>query len=87
MGEEVTTNTAGGRVRVNLVARRPDGTVYVIDAKSCPNAGLTPNQRTGYPELEANGGTPRGRKADEAGIPPGEPIGPIEVQIDRRDNV
>ncbi len=84
-GTEVTIDTAGGRVRLDVVARTPSGQLRLIDSKKGPRAGLTPNQRTGYPALGVTGGIPRGKKAQAAGLTPGEPLDPNDVIIRKSD--
>jgi hypothetical protein len=84
-GTEVTIDTAGGRVRLDVVARTPSGQLRLIDSKKGPRAHLTPNQRTGYPALGVTGGIPRGKKAQAAGLTPGEPLDPNDVIIRKSD--
>ena len=73
------------RVRPDILAQTPGGTMYIIDSKNGPMADLTRNQKIGYPILEEQGGIPVGRNAAKAGLVPGEWIDPIRVQIDRYD--
>lgn len=85
LGRHPTVYSGGTNTRVvpDLAARDPDGTLRFIDAKTGPNAGLTPNQRVGYPEIRTQGGVPRGNNAAEAGLQPGRRIGPTPVDIHR----
>ena len=87
LGREVTMDTAQGRVRPDLLVRDANGDLKFIDSKNGPSAGLTTNQKVGYPELRANGGVPAGRNAEAAGLVPGVPIGPTPVQIDHWPSV
>jgi hypothetical protein len=63
---------ANYRVRVDAVGTDDDGTYHLTDFKSSDTAGFTPNQTTGYPLLEKNGGVVVGGDAYPAGtqIPP-----------------
>lgn len=85
LGRHPTVYSAGTNTRVvpDLVARDADGTLRFIDAKTGPHAGLTPNQKIGYPEIRTQGGVPSGGNAAEAGLKPGKPIGPTSVDIHR----
>ena len=74
--------TTAGRTRPDLLVRDADGNLRFIESKNGPYARLTPNQRAGFPLLESEGGIPRGMRALEAGLTPGEMTGPIPVQID-----
>ena len=55
-GTEVTFDVGGVRTRADIVAARPDGTVYLIEAKNGPYANLTKNQKIAYPILREIGG-------------------------------
>ena len=83
LGREITMDTASTRVRPDLFVRDADGTLRFVDAKTGAKAGLTDNQKIGYPELRSQGGTPRGENAARAGLRPGVPIGPQRVDVDR----
>ena len=65
------------------MSRSPNGGVQLTDAKSSAAAGLTKNQRTGYPALEQNGETVRGKNGTAQGYPAGFKIEPTQVQIIR----
>ena len=87
LGREITVDTASTRVRPDLLVRDADGNLKFIDSKNGPTAGLTKNQKVGYPELETSGGIPRGGNAAAAGLEPGVPIPPTPVQIDHWPDV
>jgi RHS repeat-associated protein len=83
---QVTIDTAKGTGRVDTIAIDGEGNLYVFDAKNGPNAGPTANQRAVYPELEQNGGTPRGPRANQQlgtrmGWTPGQRIDPVRVEF------
>jgi hypothetical protein len=82
LGREITMETSGARVRPDILAQDAEGNLKFIEAKNGPFASLTPNQQVGYPLLESEGGIPRGMNAFNAGLTPGEPLGPTPVQID-----
>ena len=82
LGREITMDTSAARVRPDILVQDSEGDLKFIEAKNGPFASLTPNQQVGYPLLETEGGIPRGMNALTAGLTPGEPIGPIPVQID-----
>jgi hypothetical protein len=85
LGRHVTVYSGATNTRVvpDLVARDANRTLRFIDAKTGPNAPLTPNQRIGYPEIRTQGGVPRGANAAEAQLIPGKPLGPTPVDIHR----
>lgn len=83
LGREVTIETESGvRTRPDLLVRDAEGNLKFIESKNGPGARYTPNQRDAFPQLESTGGIPRGANAADAGLNPGEPIGPIPVQTD-----
>ena len=72
-------------MRVDIAVSRADGQeVFFVEVKSGPTARLTSNQRLGYTEISAIGGTPVGERAFQAGFFPGLPIGPTRVIVVRR---
>ena len=87
LGREITIDTNSTRVRPDILVRDADGNLKFIDSKNGPSAGLTKNQKVGYPELETSGGIPRGGNAAAAGLEPGVPIPPTPVQIDHWPSV
>jgi RHS repeat-associated protein len=78
-GREVTFETTGGRVKVDIIARDPDGNIVAVEVKTGVTAKMNPNQVSGYRALGSTGGIPRGANAAEANLPVDQPIGPIEV--------
>lgn len=82
VGREITMDTSAGRVRPDILVRDGQGNLKFIESKNGPSASLTPNQSVGYPALRSEGGIPMGGNASRAGLTPGEPIGPIQVQED-----
>jgi RHS repeat-associated protein len=82
VGREITMETTAGRTRPDLLVRDAEGNLKFIESKNGQFARLTPNQTSGFPLLESEGGIPRGLRAWEAGLTPGEMTGPIPVQID-----
>ncbi|WP_146362209.1 hypothetical protein [Arthrobacter yangruifuii] len=66
LGTEVTFDVGGVRTRVDIVAERPDGTVYLIEAKNGLHTGPTKNQKIAYPILREMGGIPVGERSREA---------------------
>lgn len=76
-GGEVTVELPSGkRSRVDTVTEADDGTRTFIESKNGPNARLTPNQRELRDTLNSGGNvTPRGGRAEQAGLTPGQPVG------------
>ena len=76
-GGEVTVEMPSGRrSRVDTVTTTQDGSRNFVESKNGPNARLTPNQRELRDTLDSGGTvTPRGRRAEEAGLEPGAPVG------------
>ena len=91
VAEQVTIKPSGlqangkpyPNVRLDNVSRNQSGAVVLTDAKSSATAGLTPNQKIGYPALEQNGGTVTGQKGAALGYPAGFRIEPTTVNIVR----
>ncbi|MBI4868357.1 MAG: hypothetical protein HY816_15535 [Candidatus Wallbacteria bacterium] len=79
-GREITLDTAGGRIRPDLLIRTPQGTRCFVEVKRL-GAPFTPNQMTGYPALESTGATPQGANAAGVRLTPGVPIPGIPVII------
>ena len=88
IAEQVTVKPNGsdgktlGNVRLDNLSTK-DGKMVLTDAKSSETAGLTPNQKTGYPALEKNGGTVVGNNGADLGYPAGTKIPPTKVSIVR----
>jgi RHS repeat-associated protein len=83
VGREITVDTTAARTRIDLATKTPEGKLKFIECKNGPCAGLTPNQKAAFPEIQNKGGVPRGRNAAKAGLKPGEKIGPTEVVVER----
>ncbi|WP_419728009.1 hypothetical protein [Lichenicola sp.] len=70
------------RVRLDAIGQDDTNTLRLTDFKSSDTAGLTPNQTTGYPLLENNGGQVVGN-AGGPDYPAGFQIPPTKVDIVR----
>ena len=81
-GREITLSAGNVTTRPDLLVMKPDGRLMFIESKCGPHACLSNNQRQAYPIIEAGGAIPRGRNAEAAGLVPGKPLGPTEVQVD-----
>ena len=65
----------GVRARVDIVAQEPrTGLTHLVEVKTGPFAGLTPNQSFVYPAIRSGDAIPRGRRAASAGFEPGIPL-------------
>ena len=82
LGKEITLTAGKVTTRPDLLVRKADGALKFIESKCGGGACLTPNQRSGFPVIEAGGAVPRGGNAAAAGLQPGKPLPPTEVQID-----
>lgn len=71
---------ANYRVRLDAFSRDAEGNLHLTDFKSSDTAGLTPNQKVGYPLLEKYGGQVVGNNGGAA-YPAGFDIPPTEVDI------
>jgi hypothetical protein len=87
IAEQVTVkpNGVSGKVRLDNVSTK-NGQIALTDAKSSAKAGMTKNQKVGYPALEKNGGTVVGNKGAAQGYPAGTKIPPTKVDIIRPKN-
>ena len=84
LGREITFEAPNAtRTRVDVLTQKQDGGLVGIESKNGPKARLRKNQKDALPQLKAQGGTPRGKNAEAAGLEPGQPMGPIEIRIDR----
>jgi hypothetical protein len=83
LATEVTIDTPAARTRLDILVEKPNGGLKGIECKAGPCARPTPNQKKAHPVLVQNGGIPRGRKAEEAGLVPGKPTGPLEIEVKR----
>jgi RHS repeat-associated protein len=83
-GREITFDTSKGRTRLDL-GTEEGGELVLVESKKGPTADLNPRQKAAFPALESEGGIPRGKRAEEAGLEPGKPIGPVKVRIDRHE--
>lgn len=84
IAEQVTIkpNGTSGKVRLDNISLL-NGKIVLTDAKSSETAGLTPNQKVGYPLLEKNGGVVVGKKGADQGYSAGTIIPPTKVVIKR----
>jgi hypothetical protein len=81
-GREITLSAGKVTTRMDLLFAKPDGRMLFIESKCGPHACLSSNQRQAFPFIEAGGAIPRGKNAEAAGLTPGKPLGPTEVQVD-----
>lgn len=83
VGSQITLETKSGvRVRPDFLTRDPEtGAIGCIECKASDSAGLTINQRTGYPEIRTSGATVVG--AGKPGFPGGTRLPPTDVEIVR----
>jgi hypothetical protein len=72
---------SGTEVVVDYGSRTPDGRLRLTEAKGSETAGFTPNQRTGFPEIAASGGTVIG--TGNPAFPAGLKIPPTKVRVVR----
>lgn len=83
VSHEVTLKTdvngAEVRTRVDIIARRDDGSLVAIEVKNGEGAHLTPNQEKAYPVVQSKGFVPVGKNAELAGFTSGQAHGPIPV--------
>jgi RHS repeat-associated protein len=82
LGSEITVAAGNVTTRPDLLVRQANGALKFIESKCGGGACLSPNQRAGFPVIEAGGAVPRGANAAAAGLKPGQPLGPTEVQVD-----
>lgn len=68
------------RVRLDAMGSDSDGNLHLTDFKSSDTAGFTPNQDSGYPLIERNGGQVVGNNGG-ASYPAGFQIPPTPVDI------
>lgn len=84
---QVTIEAADGtRTKVDF-AQKTDGKVTLTEAKSSQTAPLTKNQQSAHPQIENSGGTVRGNKGAEIGLPAGEKIPPTKIEIIRPEEL
>lgn len=80
---------AGGSKNITVIAdfavADSKGNLYLMESKNGPSAGLTRNQAAGYPEIVQNGGVPFGQRAADAGLRPGQAMGPTPVRVEWRE--
>ncbi|HEY1590257.1 MAG TPA: hypothetical protein VGF81_00580 [Solirubrobacteraceae bacterium] len=80
-GAEVTVESGGVRVRIDLYAQLPNGQRAFIEVKTGATAGLNARQAIGYPSVIKSGGVAYGQRAAEAGFVPGRPFPPTQVWV------
>jgi hypothetical protein len=73
----------GGLIPGGLLRARPLQEFFV-EVKTGPTARLTRNQRLAFPIIKKQGGIPRGLRAEEAFLTPGEQTSAFQVFIIRR---
>ncbi|HEU4495725.1 MAG TPA: hypothetical protein VFR70_01615, partial [Flavobacterium sp.] len=76
----IKPNGGKGNVKMDKVSTK-DGKIVLTEAKSSKTAPLTKNQKEGFPLIERNGGTVRGK--GKPGYPGGTKIPPTKVNIVR----
>lgn len=83
VGSQITLETKSGvKVRPDFLTRDPEtGAIGCIECKASDSAGLTVNQRTGYPEIRTSGATVVG--VGKPGFPGGTRLPPTDVEIVR----
>lgn len=64
-----------------------EGNIKLTDAKSSQTAGMTKNQKPGYPAFEKYGGTVIGNNGAAQGYPAGTQIPPTKVDIIRPNDL
>ena len=84
---QVTIEVADGtKTRMDFVSIK-DGELKLTEAKSSTTASLTPNQKKAHPQIEQSGGTIKGDKGNDIGLPHGSYIPPTKVDIIKPDNL
>jgi hypothetical protein len=84
---QVTIEVADGtRTKVDFV-QRTDGKVTLTEVKSSKTAPLTGNQKAAHPQIETSGGTVKGNKGIEIGLPAGEKIVATKVEVIRPEDL
>jgi RHS repeat-associated protein len=89
IAEQVTVkpNVEGAKnVRLDNVSTMSNG-IKLTDAKSSQTAGMTTNQKPGYPAIENHGGTVVGNNGAAQGYPAGTKIPPTKVDIIRPEDL
>jgi RHS repeat-associated protein len=89
IAEQVTVkpNVQGAKnVRLDNVSTK-QGAIKLTDAKSSSGAGMTKNQKPGYPAIGKYGGTVVGNKGAAQGYPAGTKIPPTKVDIIRPNDL
>lgn len=82
---EITIKTENGtKVRVDMIGKDEHGVINCVESKSSQTAPLTDNQKTGYPDLERNGGVIVGE--GKPGFEGGTKLPPTKVEIVRPEN-
>jgi len=81
---QVTIEAPDGttRIRADYVQNK-DGKITLTEAKSSENASLTKNQERAFPQIETSGGTVKGNKGNEIGLPAETKIPPTKVEVIR----
>jgi RHS repeat-associated protein len=85
--EQVTIEAADGTKTKVDFAQNKDGKISLTEAKGSDTAPLTKNQKSAHPQIEQSGGTVRGNKGQDIGLPAGTKIPPTKVEIVRPDDL
>ncbi|MEO1614981.1 MAG: DUF4157 domain-containing protein [Planctomycetota bacterium] len=85
VSRQVRIETQNGTTVIVDNASRRGGRVKLTEAKGSATAGFTPNQRTGYPEIQRSGGTVTGTGTPE--FPAGTVIPPTKVRVVRPEHL
>ncbi|MCF2709618.1 RHS repeat domain-containing protein [Bacteroides pyogenes] len=84
---QVTIEAADGtRTKVDF-AQKQKGKITLTEAKGSQTAPLTRNQKIAHPQIETSGGTIRGNKGIEIGLPSGTKIPPTKIEIIRPEDL
>ena len=84
--EQLTVKAQSGtKVRLDAAGKDASGNVALTEAKGSATAGLTKNQKKGFPEIQQGGATVVGK--GRPGYPPGTQIPPTPVRVIRPDDL
>lgn len=68
---------------MDFVQKNDEGKPILTEAKSSPTAPLRKNQKTAHKEISETGGTVKGNKGTDIGLPAGTKIPPTNVNVIR----
>jgi|GEM_PF-6962188 len=74
----------GNKTQIDIVSKKPDGSVRLQETKASQIAPLTKRQKIAHPEIEETGGTVVGK--GKPGFPGGTKIPPTKVEVVRPKN-